>query len=300
MNQDAIDELRAFADAEVLRQQRENEALKQRNGKGHYWCSRVPPSGMHGDFKIIRGARRSDDEAEPKGDGRANPERDAQQSSAETLAPFIIISPADLDGVIPEPRPWLSEGISLRRNVTLMSAHGGTGKSQLCLQAQASAGVSKLWVGQPLMRCRLLGIYCEDEPSELHHRTLATAENLGVRMKDLEAMRYVSRVGDDTFLAGLDTRTGILKATDMLNLLHDSAAAMQAQLIILDTASDMYDADENVRRHVRRFIRMLRRLAIKLDAAVWLTGMSRDPGQATTAAKAAAPTGTTTSATGFI
>jgi RecA-family ATPase len=58
----------------------------------------------------------------------------------------------------------------------------------------------------------------------------------------------------------------------MLNLLYDSAEALQAQLIILDTASDMYDADENVRRHVRRFIRMLRRIAIKLDAAVWLTG----------------------------
>ena len=186
-------------------------------------------------------------------------------------APLVIINPADLQGKKPEERPWWSEGISARRNVTLCGGNGGVGKSQLCEQAQAACAIKQQWIGLPVLGCRSLGIYCEDDENELHLRLEAIADHYKVTKAQLEPMRYASRVGADTFMARLDTFSGMLQATEMLNWIYEAAERLKAQLIILDTASDVYDADENIRRHVRRFINMLRKIAIDLDATVWLT-----------------------------
>lgn len=95
-----------------------------------------------------------------------------------------------------------------------------------------------------------------------------------------------SCAGEDNVLMGFDKSGGT--TTERFNMLLEAALGFEPTLIVLDTAADIFDGNENDRGQVRRFMsEVCTRLAIETGAAVVLcahpsrTGIAEGDGGST-------------------
>lgn len=176
---------------------------------------------------------------------------------------------ADLAGLPVPERAWLVPDWIPSRQVTLLSGDGGVGKSLLAMQLQIAAAAGRQWLGLPVMPCRTIGFYAEDESDELHRRLCALAEMIGVDIASLSAMAWRSAVADEADLIQPDDR-GTVRPTAYFHRVEQQAIAFGARCVILDAVTNFYGADEVRRRQVNAFLRLLRQLAIQIDGPVVL------------------------------
>lgn len=189
--------------------------------------------------------------------------------------PFKVRSLADMQGKpIPE-RDWLIPSILVRRSITLFAGDGGTGKSLMCQQLQVAAALGIDWMGIPIRGpISSFAMYCEDDDDELDRRYASICESYGVEFKDVaEHVRYISRVGEANEMVvfrgkGNDIRPN---RTALFSQIEEEIDIWGAQLIIIDTAADVFLGNENARPEVRSFINHMRRLSIKHNGGVILT-----------------------------
>ena len=172
-----------------------------------------------------------------------------------------------------DPPSEIVEGIP-EGEVALLGGHGGTGKSLILLYLCVCIALGRPWYGMPTKRRRVLFVGCEDatrskdgeKSGPLHWRLVCICRWLGIQIADLHGwLRIVDATHVDAELMS-ETHDGAV-LTHLYEWLrqqmHDS------QVLALDGASDLFGANENVRRHVRPFVRALRRL-IPSDGAVIL------------------------------
>jgi KaiC/GvpD/RAD55 family RecA-like ATPase len=155
--------------------------------------------------------------------------------------------------------PWLPEG-----EVTLLSGHGGAGKSYVALELSACLVLGKSWCGLPAGRRRVVYVALEDGRNVLHWRLGRICARLGASMADLAGGLTLIDASHAEAEMVIETRDGpvLTGAYDWVRELM-----REAQVLVIDGASDAYGASEIVRRHVRYYIRALRRL-IPQDGAV--------------------------------
>lgn len=187
--------------------------------------------------------------------------------------PHRILAAVDLADLMRAelvPVQFVFEPLFPRRHVTLLGGHGGTGKSSLAVALCAHAACGRPWGGFQVERCQAVFVSLEDEGALVRHRLRrvvtaysldATAVAQGVRLLD----------GTEAF-AALMTESGDFpsRAIPTPALTELCQQVEGADLIIIDNASDAFDANENSRRDVRAFIRELAMIAKKNDAAVVL------------------------------
>lgn len=163
---------------------------------------------------------------------------------------------------------WLPAG-----EVTLLAAHGGAGKSQVALYLGACRALGRPWYGIATERGRVLYLSAEDRADVLHWRLARICAYLGVALTELaDWLHVIDASSIDSELLIEASRGEEPMSTAQYMALAESTAELIAQgpvLLILDGASDLYGASEIVRRHVRKFIRLLRRL-VGEDGAVLL------------------------------
>lgn len=186
----------------------------------------------------------------------------------QTPVNLKVVNPADLAFRPIPPREWIVEDWLPVGCVTANYGDGGTGKTLIAQQLMTSTALGGFWCGREVMRCRSFGLFCEDDEAELHRRQYAICASYGASMSDLEPMRWVSGVGDDNALMAFDNDGGY--PTPMYEAIKNAAINHGAQLIVLDTAADLFAGNENDRHQVRRFIGQLNRLAIDVGGAVLL------------------------------
>ena len=81
-----------------------------------------------------------------------------------------------------------------------------------------------------------------------------------------------------------DKKTGSMVASPLYAKIDKAMEAERPALLVLDTLADLHSGNENDRAHVRPFVQLLRRLAIRHGAAVVLlahpslTGMANGSG----------------------
>jgi RecA-family ATPase len=200
---------------------------------------------------------------------QAADEATARAHQANGSVSLDITIASDLaDKPVPE-RDWLVPHWIPSREVTLLSGDGGVGKSLAAMQLQIAAAARCQWLGLPVMPCRMLGIYAEDEQAELHRRLAALAELMGVNIADLSDMAWRSAVSDDADLVVPDDR-GIVRPTAYFHRLEEQASAFDAGGLILDAATNFFGADEIRRRQVNGFMRLLRQFAAHINGPVIL------------------------------
>lgn len=157
--------------------------------------------------------------------------------------------------------------------VALLAAHGGTGKSTIALHLAACVALGRPYLGRDTRAGRVV-FYSAEDPHDVVLRRLARicrAEGIDVAALDDRLLILDATDGDPVLFAlkridgmahGLPTPTHEALAEYMER--HD------VDLLIVDNASDVFDADEINRTHVRSFLRGLVRLVRQRQGAVLL------------------------------
>lgn len=195
-------------------------------------------------------------------------------------APLLIISPVDWIGD-PPPYDWLVDGCFLAGTVALLSGDGGLGKSLLMQQLCTAAALGKPWLGQDTKRCNTLALFCEDDASELWRRQQNINRYYGCEMADLSAVKYMSRVGEENIMVDFDRFTDEAKPLPLLTDIRETTIDHGARILMLDTVSDVFGGDEINRQQVRRFVSIVRRLALDINGVVILTSHPSNTGMST-------------------
>jgi RecA-family ATPase len=181
--------------------------------------------------------------------------------------PLSSINPAELVGLPVPQRHWLvADWIPLRR-VTALYGPGGEGKTLLAQMLATAAAIGATWLGQPVLRCKSLLQFCEDDLDEMHRRQDPINQFYGCSQADLGDMRWLPRLGDDNVLMSFVTVRGV--HTPLFGQLLTEAKTFGAELVITDTLADVFSGNENDRGQARTFVHQtLGLLARELDAAV--------------------------------
>ncbi len=174
---------------------------------------------------------------------------DARGSQCPTVTPLAWAErePPARRWLVPDWIPW--------GYVTLLYGDGGTNKSLAALQLQLACATGGDWLGFPAVHCRTLGVYCEDDADELERRFVAARRV--VPWLTPEALRTVAiqcRAGHDNVMWQADRRTGKAELTPVYYDVLAAARRHKAELVILDTAADIFGGNENDRSMVRAFL----------------------------------------------
>lgn len=187
------------------------------------------------------------------------------QQPAKAPAELAPMSWGALAQISPEPPDWCLDGWLPARTTTLLSANGGVGKSNLSLQLAASLALGKPFLGTELDSGKVLLLSAEDEGRTVHFRLANICADLGVNLSVLE---------DRLVAFDLTQADCVLwqegAPTAKMQWLADQANLFTPRVIIIDNASDVFNANENDRAEVRGFMRALNAIALHSNAAILL------------------------------
>ena len=192
---------------------------------------------------------------------------------------FELVPVDDLDTAEIAPQAWAWEGYIPAREVTLLGAHGGAGKSTVSLMLAVCAAVGLPLFGVPTRAAPVVVFSGEDDAQTVRRRLRAVCRLLQVPPHALAGQLLVLDASDaDPTLWGEprmeEGPDGILRAaspaTTAYKELGDLLADAPEPLLIVDNASDTFGGNEIKRTEVRGFVRGLRALVRKQGGAVLL------------------------------
>jgi RecA-family ATPase len=207
--------------------------------------------------------------------GRQLPPKDADDDLG-------FVSPADFGDSAIEPLEWLVPDWIPKRRVTIFQGDGGLGKSTVLQQLQTSVATGCAWLGLAVIRTGAsIGVYSEEEDRDLRRRQVLIDHAYAQQDRDhYPLMKWYplqSRpLNKDFFTADQSSalftiENGKPTLTGLFWKLHKAAYKLKVELVTLDVAVDLFDADEIRRREVRAFLRALSALARELNCAVVLS-----------------------------
>lgn len=197
-----------------------------------------------------------------------------EQRAARMQDPVRLV-PVELDDLAAatlQPPRFVIRPLVPRGVVTLLGGHGGAGKSVLglTLAAHVAAG-AHTWAGLPIEDGRALFCSLEDGGELIRHRLRQIAEVYGLdASKIARRLRVLDGSDAAAALAGELNDLGIHRLVAQPAMEELAEAAQGCALVVVDNASDAFDAGENDRRLVRAFLRMLTRIARDVDAGLVL------------------------------
>lgn len=200
-------------------------------------------------------------------------DRQLEELGEAATPPRLALLEVKLDDVMsasPEVVRYAVKPLMPRRHVTLFGGHGGIGKSSLALAISAHVACGLPFAGLEVEQSPVLFVSLEDEASIVRLRLRSIIEAYGLPVaRVLNSFRLLD--GTETITAlmtegdGFNAQPVFTKAYRELE-----EAAHGAGLIVIDNASDAFDANENSRRTVRTFVHGLADIARKHNASVVL------------------------------
>lgn len=155
------------------------------------------------------------------------------------------------------------------RVVTLLAAHGGTGKSLLALSMAVALATGQPFAELACKRSRVLLLSCEDDDLVLRYRLDRVLQAAGMTDQALGDQLVVYDMTDrDSVLFAGGREGGHL--TPQYEWLKQRIEQHQADVVVIDNASDVFDGNEINRAQVRQFVRSLARLVRDRNGAVLL------------------------------
>lgn len=167
---------------------------------------------------------------------------------------------------------WLPVGYA-----TLLSGHGGVGKSAIGLHQAVCTALGLPFFGVPTERRRVLYLSCEDRDNLLHWRLSHICAHLNISIADLAGkLDILDLVGHDAILWDRDPRTGYT-VTPAFGHLAKRMHVSAAQVLVVDGVSDTFGGNENARPEVKRYVNALLSLVPANDGALLLLGHVAKP-----------------------
>jgi RecA/RadA recombinase len=167
-------------------------------------------------------------------------------------------------------RPWLVPGLLLRRQVTLLVAPPGSGKSLLTLQLALMACVQMPeWGGwRPRAKYRVLIINVEEDQDEMTRRLGAAAKVMQIEQDELGGL-YLAKT-DTIVVARADSRTKTVIATPMLGEIERVIVENQIDIVVVDPFAETFAGDENSNSELKWAAILWRDIARKTNTSVML------------------------------
>jgi RecA-family ATPase len=184
-------------------------------------------------------------------------------------------SAAEFEGK-PEPKQeWIVKDFVPRGEVTLLAGDGGLQKSTamiyLCAAVvEAQKTYPKTWMGQPVAPGRALFFTGEDPESVIQKRLCRYCVEECCNLSDLADLEWRSVIEQDTELAIENPRTRQIEPTALYHQLRSRIEETRPALVVIENASDVFGGSENDRLQVRRFLRLLKILALRYNCAIVL------------------------------
>lgn len=170
----------------------------------------------------------------------------------------------------PSPPPLFAwEGLLPLGTVSLLSAHGGTGKSTLALMLAVAAVTGRDLFGVAVRPGPAVFVSLEDGQGIVRHRLAHICRCWNVNPRDLESRLHIVDGTEYPELFTAETR-GAGETTRTFSELRELLQKVAAGLVVVDNASDAFGGDEIQRRQVRAFMRSLVELARDTEEAVLL------------------------------
>ena len=174
--------------------------------------------------------------------------------------------------VISDPSPppeFVWDGYLPRGVVSMLAAHGGSGKSMIGLMLCVATALGKPLFGVATVQCNTLFVSLEDSGAIVRHRLAGICRAWFIDPADLEGKLTIVDGTEHPELFTADTRKGgdITRTYfELTRMVH----GLGAGLAVIDNASDAFGGDEIQRRQVRAFIRSLKEIVQPVNAALLL------------------------------
>lgn len=179
---------------------------------------------------------------------------------------------------VPE-RRWIVPQWLPVRQVTLNYADGGIGKTLLGMQLMAATALGAPWCGLDVEQCPSVGLFSEDDETEIHIRMEAVRASYGVAFTDMADVHPIDATGADNILAHFDGNH--MTPTARFLQLRECALDTKARLVMIDTAATTFGGNENDRSQVTQYVgTLLTSLAHDIDGAVLLNAHPSRSGMA--------------------
>ncbi len=175
------------------------------------------------------------------------------EAEGQLLKPVSVIDV--LSDLAPAPG-FVWQGLIPQGVVTLLGAHGGTGKSTVALMLAVCAALGRPLFGVEVRRCKALFVSLEDGAHIVRHRLAGICRQWGI---DPLALDGELQIVDGTEHPELFVAEGRGEG-NLTPSFWELGALIQADsigLVIVDNASDAFAGDEIQRRQVRGFMRAL-------------------------------------------
>jgi len=203
--------------------------------------------------------------------------RDGAEALAALLAqaveppkPEPLLKPVSVNDVLTkpsEPPAFVWDGYLPRGVVSLLGAHGGTGKSTAALMLAVCVATGRPLFGVATQQGLVLFASFEDAEGIVRHRLGHICKTWGIDPATLGDRLVIVDGTAHPELFAADRRDGGDVTSTYAEL---RKLAQGVDLVVIDNASDAYGGDEIQRRQVRAFIRALGAIAKASHAAVLL------------------------------
>lgn len=202
----------------------------------------------------------------------AQQQEEAARPSEERPKPLRLVSLEDLAIVAPLPIRFVIEPLLPRGFVSLLGGHGDAGKTMLALVFAAHIACGAEFAGLKCITGKTLFVSLEDSAQVIKLRLRRIAEVYRLDLLDIirNVTVYEARDEEDSALAFEHSSQGVRRLVRTLAYEQLKEIAAGHDFVIVDNASDAYDANENDRRLVRRFVRDLQRIGQTHSSAVLL------------------------------
>ena len=201
----------------------------------------------------------------------SKPVRQAGDASAQPL--FSVVPVGHLAQGVPSAQRFWWDGYIPAGFVTLLGAHGGTGKSLVSLMLAVSIALGHPLFGIATRRGVVAVFSGEDGAELLRHRLQMICERMRVNPAALVGWLHVLDATDGEPALYQEVGTGGRKqglTTPTYDMLREYIDTHGVDVLIVDNASDTFDASEIDRARVRGFMRELGRIVRARGGAVLL------------------------------
>jgi RecA-family ATPase len=190
------------------------------------------------------------------------------KAANEDIKSELAIDPAVWDQLPVPIREWIIENWIPLLKVMLIYGDGGIGKTLIVLMLAIACVMDRKFIGLPVKSGKVYAFLAENDEIDTRISLDDICSHYGVGLQDLSGkLRIASRAGFDNVLMSFKNGDG--KHMKLFHQMLGEIVAFGPVLVILETAADLFDGNENARNEVRRFMsECCLRIAMEVRAAV--------------------------------